>query len=500
VYNSSGSCYPYLSKWQLCANVNFSSDGNVNGVHVNGTYDVLQIKENEVSNLLRNINGSSNCYEVIVPFVCQYMFPLCSSDKLFVPSREICVNVSTGGCQQQWEDTINKSSGVSLPDCSKLPSAQNDTIVCADMFYKGADGLCLPKCDEFDVFDSTTTEIIIAIVIFSASVGLLLGISVFFISLFRYKSMCTFPSVLLIYMTLAYCIIATFILISLTDRSKLFCLYDNLRESLVHPSPYCTITGVVFHYFLFNLTLWWFFHVFSVFCKLSFPLAARRFKKYDKIVHGAMFLFGMLLPLPGVLCALFIDGLEYIMIEFPPLVCITRSEILWYYSTVLPSNILLCTGAVCFVIMFWIVRKHQGLFRYNKKYISGIEMKLLVVLFYFIIFGVVSLVHYSIADAQQDEFINGLNVYFDCQSTGLVNGTNDCDPYGHYQRLDNPYFKSIAYIMMGLVPIVNFVFVVQWKAVWDAIKSRISKKKYSHHNLIENDETTVAAVYHSLDN
>jgi hypothetical protein len=224
VYNSSGSCYPYLSKWQLCANVNFSSDGNVNGVHVNGTYDVLQIKENEVSNLvnlLRNI--SSSCYEVIVPFVCQYMFPLCSSDKLFVPSREICVNVSTGGCQQQWEDTINKSSGVSLPDCSKLPSAQNDTIVCADMFYKGADGLCLPKCDEFDVFDSTTTEIIIAIVIFSASVGLLLGISVFFISLFRYKSMCTFPSVLLIYMTLAYCIIGGY---RLYIQSSLLVIFD----------------------------------------------------------------------------------------------------------------------------------------------------------------------------------------------------------------------------------------------------------------------------------
>ena len=99
--------------------------------------------------------------------------------------------------------------------------------------------------------------------------------------------------------------IGIFVVVSLSDQS-VFCSSKNLNTSLYHPTTYCTVTGitiscsyyilflvgVVFHYFLINMSLWWFFHVLSLFYKVMFPITAKRFEKKQKYIHLLLLVVG----------------------------------------------------------------------------------------------------------------------------------------------------------------------------------------------------------------
>ena len=52
------------------------------------------------------------------------------------------------------------------------------------------------------------------------------------------------------------------------------------------------LAGVVLHYFIVNISLWWFFHVCSMFYKVTFPFFAKRWEKHNKYLHLASFILG----------------------------------------------------------------------------------------------------------------------------------------------------------------------------------------------------------------
>lgn len=54
----------------------------------------------------------------------------------------------------------------------------------------------------------------------------------------------------------------------------------------------CLVLGAAFHYIVLNATLWWFFHVCSIFFKMAFPLTAQRNKPRQLIVHLALTVLG----------------------------------------------------------------------------------------------------------------------------------------------------------------------------------------------------------------
>ena len=54
----------------------------------------------------------------------------------------------------------------------------------------------------------------------------------------------------------------------------------------------CISTGVVFQYFLLNMTLWWIFHVVSIFYKIMFPMFAKEHKNKDKYIHIVLLVLG----------------------------------------------------------------------------------------------------------------------------------------------------------------------------------------------------------------
>lgn len=54
--------------------------------------------------------------------------------------------------------------------------------------------------------------------------------------------------------------------------------------------------GAVVHYCLVNVSLWWFFHVVALFCKVLFPVRARQWEKQkkNKYFHLAALIIGQL--------------------------------------------------------------------------------------------------------------------------------------------------------------------------------------------------------------
>ena len=132
-------------------------------------------------------------------------------------------------------------------------------------------------------------------------------------------------------------------------------------KTLTHVSDlsffFHSFVGVVLQYLILNITLWWFFHVASIFWKLQFPLHARKLQKGQnlKYIHVAVVIAGLLIPLPGVIATTLTDG--YTITRFPPILCGTRNSDAGYYSVFLIMNILLAVGISMLIIMFWIVHK-----------------------------------------------------------------------------------------------------------------------------------------------
>lgn len=77
---------------------------------------------------------SSKCQAVGIPFLCQYVFPLCdcSTGDLYLPSQEFCVKVSTVACEAEWEmlTSLDQYDDL-LPVCSNLPVATYSSSIFA---------------------------------------------------------------------------------------------------------------------------------------------------------------------------------------------------------------------------------------------------------------------------------------------------------------------------------------------------------------------------------
>ena len=113
-------------------------------------------------------------------------------------------------------------------------------------------------------------------------------------------------------MSLFLSVLAIFIIVSLLGRSNLYCNSVAITKQTFHDSTtFChiagwthsslnsnryslmSILGAVFQYFALSATLWWFFHVCSIFYKIMFPLTAKQYKKKEKYFHIVLLFAGM---------------------------------------------------------------------------------------------------------------------------------------------------------------------------------------------------------------
>ena len=99
--------------------------------------------------------------------------------------------------------------------------------------------------------------------------------------------------------------------------------------------------------------------------------------------------------------------------------------------------------------------------------ISTAEKKLLVVLCYYILFGVTALITFALYTARRDTLIATTIQYFTCEATGHVPGK--CDRALFQQHDDIWWLFCVVYILLGLIPTVNLIFVVNFGVIQEKV-------------------------------
>ena len=86
------------------------------------------------------------------------------------------------------------------------------------------------------------------------------------------------------------------------------------------------------------------------------------------------------------------------------------------------------------------------------------EKKLLLVFLYFFLLAVVSYTGFALFHRKVERYSNELMTYFECEKHGL-DPMNPCSRDA-LEHLAFPGATAVAYVLVELAPIVNFVFII----------------------------------------
>ena len=221
---------------------------------------------------------------------------------------------------------------------------------------------------------------------------------------------------------------------------------------------------------------------------------------------------GFIIPLPTVIIVIVKNDndLRYESPFFPHiLLCQPNSVNYWFYSTIVPIDILCAVGLVMLMMIVWCLRKVMAVllftlsdvitFAYlyfqhqkflndslhgsngSKAYLSTPEIKLLVVFFFYVVFAV-SVLAYNmvVTDLYGTQLFNDIKKYFFCEVSG--NGSDHClNPNGSQdiEHFSFPYLLAILLALLGVVPLVNLVFAINWNHLKDKLK--LCKENVKNH-------------------
>ncbi|XP_019860902.1 PREDICTED: uncharacterized protein LOC109589233 [Amphimedon queenslandica] len=157
-----------------------------------------------------------------------------------------------------------------------------DGIVCREDFVI-IDLMCEPRCDSFEQTSSHfNSQILIYSEVVATSMGFIFCIVTVAVAIKEYKKSLAYPSVLVFFQVIDLSVFVILLIITAIDRDGLYCSSVSLLETLENPTSFCKFSGVVFHYTIVNMALWWFFHVAIFFHKVLFPFQANRFEKLGR--------------------------------------------------------------------------------------------------------------------------------------------------------------------------------------------------------------------------
>ena len=164
--------------------------------------DVINEEQvSELFNLLQGLPGlvSEKCSAVVMPFICQYLYPPCDSNgSPLLITQEQCVNIRDEVCTSEWRFAITTELGKLLPNCETVQSEHNFSSVGAintseplNCHYQFGEycGLCIPLCGSFSLYRVQVKFAIRGIIIFSCAVGVIVGCIVIITAVLRWKKM-----------------------------------------------------------------------------------------------------------------------------------------------------------------------------------------------------------------------------------------------------------------------------------------------------------------------
>ena len=121
-------------------------------------------------------------------------------------------------------------------------------------------------------------------------------------------------------------------------------------------NPQCFITGVVFHWSLVLLAALWLLHLIHLFIKIVLPIWSRKLdRKQTKIILHVIEVTGAFI-LCGLAPIIYVSVSEYSFGRFPPLICLP-SRVVSFYTVCIPMCVLLTSGVILAIIMFWLLHK-----------------------------------------------------------------------------------------------------------------------------------------------
>ncbi len=99
------------------------------------------------------------------------------------------------------------------------------------------------------------------------------------------------------------------------------------------------------------------------------------------------------------------------------------------------------------------------------------EKKLVIIFVYFIAFEVSSLISFSLSQRNASQLMQEIGKYFTCE----LNGHDPASPCNRtaFERYQHPTVGIFSNILLFLVPLVNLVYVVDFKL----LRSKMSSKK-----------------------
>ena len=106
--------------------------------------------------------------------------------------------------------------------------------------------------------------------------------------------------------------------------------------------------------------------------------------------------------------------------------------------------------------------------------VSVAEKKLLLVFLYFFLLAVVSYTGFSLFHRKVERYSTELKTYFECEQRGH-DPANPCNR-GGFEHLSFPGATAVAFILIELSPIVNFVFIINFQDMKAAVASWTSQK------------------------
>lgn len=124
-------------------------------------------------------------------------------------------------------------------------------------------------------------------------------------------------------------------------------------------------------YGFLSIALWWLLVTTTLFWKVWFPLDAktREAKKQIKYIHLGFGLVGLLVPIIPVITViarfakenpgtdLVSGGLGFNIPRFPPLPCNAGDVDIIFYTSVLPSIVILAIGLTLILLIFWLLHR-----------------------------------------------------------------------------------------------------------------------------------------------
>ena len=108
--------------------------------------------------------------------------------------------------------------------------------------------------------------------------------------------------------------------------------------------------------------------------------------------------------------------------------------------------------------------------------IGTAERKILIAFVYYIFLAVLALLTYSQATRDDEPFVRALLSYFECERNGY-DPDNPCDTSGYERFIVSIVLASLSFILIGLYPLLNLVFVVDVQEFKQVLKKHFPRLK-----------------------